>query len=203
MTQKGEAQTVLTWIDLETTGLDPDQGRILEFAAVFTDLQLNQLAEVQGLVAQPVAEALPLMNDYVRKMHTENGLLDALANGPQMAYCHGLELAETKLLLHRDMVRDRLVDPEVEVDMPVNFIIAGNTIGFDKAFIKAQMPSLFKELHYRQLDVSSYKVGFPEIFGSATSEAHRAMDDIRASIAQHSKMREIVEDAWKYEQLAR
>ena len=54
------------------------------------------------------------------------------------------------------------------------------------------MPTFEGRLHYRQLDVSSYKVGFPELFGTATSDAHRAMADIRASIGQQRLIRKIV-----------
>ena len=77
----------------------------------------------------------------------------------------------------------------------VIFVVAGSTVSFDKDWLKAHMPEVAKRLHYRQLDVSSYKVGFPEIFGTKTSEAHRAMADIRASIAMQQQMRDIVKFA--------
>ena len=77
----------------------------------------------------------------------------------------------------------------------VIFVVAGSTVSFDKDWLKAHMPEVARRLHYRQLDVSSYKVGFPEIFGTKTSDAHRAMADIRVSIEQQAKMRRLVEAA--------
>ena len=35
----------LIWIDLEMTGLSPEQDRIIEIATIVTDAQLNPLAE--------------------------------------------------------------------------------------------------------------------------------------------------------------
>lgn len=180
-------KTVLVWIDLETTGLDKESGRILEYAVVLTDLELNELASLTNIIPQNVGIARGMMDDYVTDMHTVNGLLPELedaeeaCNWPQ--YGDSIELHAEKIL---------------QLTVPISgddtiFVIAGNTVGFDKGWIEQDMPVLFKALHYRQLDVSSYKVGFPKLFGTDTSVAHRAMADIRASIAQQERMRMIVE----------
>ena len=126
-------------------------------------------------------------------MHTKNGLLEELeAVGPNsLQYSDSLQVAQDEILAKFKSVRDHVSDYEVEVV----FVIAGSTVGFDKDNLECYMPSVFKALHYRQLDVSSHKVGFPEVFGTKTSAAHRAMDDIRASIAVQSKMRRIMDFA--------
>ena len=183
-----QQNTVLAWIDLETTGLKPDKDRILEYAVVFTDLELNELVSKTNIVNQPGEQLIPLMDEYVIQMHSDNGLLHEIGQGEQIPYVAGLVRAQQEMMDALDQARSMASDHEVEVI----FVIAGNTVGFDKGFIKAQMPELFDLLHYRQLDVSSYKVGFPEIFGTKTSAAHRAMADIRASIEQQAKMRRIV-----------
>ena len=185
-----DERTVLAWIDLETTGLKPiTKHRILEFAVVFTDLELNQLAVVGDVVVQPIDELTPLMDEYVTNMHTENGLLAAIAERAPVSYADGLMQAEGRIIAKLNSVRNLVSDHEAKII----FVIAGSTVGFDKGYIEYYMPSLFAELHYRQLDVSSYKVGFPEIFGTATSDTHRAMADIRASIQHHRHMRRIVQ----------
>ena len=74
-----DKKTVLFWVDLETTGLDEKNGRVLEYAVVLTDLELNELASIEGIVKQDVDEATALMDDYCRNMHTDNGLLAELA----------------------------------------------------------------------------------------------------------------------------
>lgn len=184
-------RTVLAWVDLETTGLKPiPEHRILEYAVVFTDLHLNELDCLTGVIPQDVAFARSLMDDYVIEMHTKNGLLEELeAVEGNEGYNTSLYVAQKEILAKFKSVRDRVSDYEVEVI----FVIAGSTVKFDKDNLEYHMPRLFDTLHYRQLDVSSHKVGFPEVFGTKTSDAHRAMDDIRASIAVQSKMRRIMD----------
>lgn len=184
-------RTVLAWVDLETTGLDSKNGRILEYAVVFTDPALDELGSTQGVVPQDVAGVRALMDDYCTKMHTDNGLLaelEAIGASDVMTYEEHARVVEIQLMQVFQNMRSFVSDG---VD-DVIFVIAGSTIGFDRGWLKDHMPELEAMFHYRQLDVSSYKVGFPEIFGSATSEAHRAMPDIRESIAKHQKMRDIV-----------
>jgi oligoribonuclease len=191
MTEKNQ-RTVLAWIDLETTGLKPVQDhRILEYAVVFTDLELKELGSCEGIIPQDVAVVRDLMDSYVTDMHKDNGLLDDLkvVEPVSLTYDDAIATAQEDILKTLKDVRNYVTDYGEEVI----FVIGGNTISFDKGYIEHHMPVLFDKLHYRQLDVSNYKVGFPELFGTATSDAHRAMADIRASIEQQAKMREIVE----------
>lgn len=180
------SRTVLVWVDLETTGLDKENGRILEYAVVLTDLELNELASLSSIIPQHVGFARIMMDDYVTDMHKENGLLaeleDVEGERDCIQYSDSIELHAEKILALTALVA---------TDNTI-FVIAGSTIGFDKGWIEEDMPKLFKALHYRQLDVSGYKVGFPELFGTATSSAHRAMGDIQASIDVHRRMRMIV-----------
>lgn len=183
-------KTILAWIDLETTGLKAESGRILEYAVVLTDLELNELASLTNIIPQNVGVARTMMDDYVTEMHTSNGLLEELeaAEGNAPQYGDSIEEADQTIaaLLQRVTLM-KATDPT-----DIIRVISGNTIGFDRLWIVKDMPILCNSLHYRQLDVSSYKVGFPELFGVATSVAHRAMADIRASIAQQERMRMIV-----------
>jgi len=71
--------TVLVWIDLETTGLKPvENHRILEYAMVLTDLELNEIASTDCIIPQDTSVAVALMDDYVTDMHEGNGLLEDL-----------------------------------------------------------------------------------------------------------------------------
>lgn len=183
-------KTVLAWCDLETTGLDKESGRILEYAIVCTDLELNDILYMSNIIPQNVGIVRTMMDKYVLKMHRENGLLKELEaiefNAPQ--YADSIEQAQDEILQMLNAVRGATGGNIADVI----FVIAGNTVGFDKGWIEKDMSILFKALHYRQLDVSAYKVGFPELFGTKTSDAHRAMADIRASIEQQRRMRMIV-----------
>lgn len=184
-------RTVLTWIDLETTGLDEKKGRILEYAIVFTDLALDELGSTESIIRQDVQAARLLMDDYCVQMHTDNGLLKAIEDAghdPEVTYFERMHLTQMQLMRQFSDMRAHLTSG----DDDIIFVIAGNTVGFDRRWLKEHMPELEKILHYRQLDVSAYKVAFPEIFGTQTSDAHRAMADIRASISQHEEMRRLV-----------
>ena len=186
MTQR----TILFWCDLETTGLDErfGVGEIMEYAVVLTDLELNEVDSTEGIIAHAAEWLRDCMDEYVTDMHTKNGLLDeiqAISNTDHGLFGHAAVVeAEKKLvsfLLHH------------QAD-DVIFVIAGSTVGFDRRWLKVHMPELEAILHCRQLDVSTYKVGFPKIFGTETSNAHRAMADIRASIEQHRLMLSMIAD---------
>ena len=68
--------------------------------------------------------------------------------------------------------------------------LCGNSIGQDRRFIVRYMPALAEFLHYRSVDVSSVKEvcrrWYPAAFEGAPpkGERHRALDDIRESIAE-------------------
>src|SRR5689334_22100171 len=65
----------LVWIDLEMTGLNASTDQILEIAAVVTGPDLVPLASIERVIYQP-DEVLAAMSDRVRRIHTENGLLE-------------------------------------------------------------------------------------------------------------------------------
>ncbi|MBV8386502.1 MAG: oligoribonuclease, partial [Acidimicrobiia bacterium] len=69
---------MLVWMDLEMTGLDPGNDAIVEIATLVTDDDLNVVAEGPDLVVHQPPDVLARMDDFVRKMHTKSGLLEAI-----------------------------------------------------------------------------------------------------------------------------
>src|SRR5947209_18314536 len=68
----------LVWVDCEMTGLDPVRDVLVEIAVVVTDSDLTLLdAGLDLLIATDPAK-LEAMDDVVREMHTQSGLLEAL-----------------------------------------------------------------------------------------------------------------------------
>ena len=67
--------TLLLWVDVETTGLDPSHGAILEIGMRWTDTRLDRL---DGGFSTPVAYAGPV-DGFIERMHGPNGLLAACA----------------------------------------------------------------------------------------------------------------------------
>lgn len=183
------ARTILFWLDFEATGLDVRKGHgvPLEWATVLTDTKLNELAAAEGVIPHRMEDVERMLEDKAREMHINNHLLDDLRTLEGVSKVFGEDAIR--------QVEDRIIatlKSFLEEDPKTIFVIAGSSISYDRSCLKEHMPRLEKMLHYRQLDVSVYKVGFPNVFGEATSTAHRAMADIRESIKKHAKMRTIV-----------
>lgn len=160
----------LLWIDLEMTGLDPKQDRILELAAIATDWKMEQLAEMTAVVKVPESLMRKRMvgEFWEENAQSRDGLIEQNKIGKST------EEVEKELL----QFMDKYFGEEI--------ILAGNSIHQDRKFIDKEWPEVAKRLHYRMLDVSAWKVYFEgarhEKF--MKKEAHRALDDIRGSIAE-------------------
>ncbi|MDC1142589.1 oligoribonuclease [Planctomycetota bacterium] len=168
----------LIWIDLEMTGLEPASDVILEIAAIITGPDLSPIVEVEDVVWQPT-ETLERITPFVRKMHTENGLLDRVRDSRV-----SVADAERNVL--------RVIAEHCKLGEGV---LAGNSIHQDRRFLRKYMPTLEGYLHYRQVDVSTLKVlsheWYPDLakFGKASKD-HTALADIRESIRELKFYRE-------------
>ncbi|MFD3450940.1 oligoribonuclease [Streptomyces sp. NPDC058691] len=172
----------MVWIDCEMTGLSLGQDALIEVAALVTDSELNVLGEGVDIVIRPPAEALETMPDVVRTMHTASGLLEELDGGVT------LEEAE-KLVL--DYVRQYVAEPRKAP-------LCGNSVSTDRGFLARDMPTLEQYMHYRIVDVSSVKElarrWYPRAYFASPEKNgnHRALADIRESIAELRYYREAV-----------
>lgn len=137
----------LLWLDLEMTGLDESVHRILEVAVVITDITLRPHARYHATVRQSV-DSLEHMSEYVRQMHTRTGLLDRLAGG------RSEQQVEAELCALVDGAFGELGSSG---GGGVKVLLAGNTVHMDRRFIRRYWPELEKRLHYRIVDVSSWK----------------------------------------------
>lgn len=166
---------VLVWMDLEMTGLDPAVNVIVEIATIITDDELNIVAEGPDLVVHQSDEALALMEPVVVEMHAKSGLTDAIR-----ASTITLEEAGAATLA---FIKQHV--PEARV-VP----LCGNSIGMDRRFLDRYLPEIEHWLHYRSVDVSTIKeLGkrwYPASLNSQPFKVgtHRALDDIRESIAE-------------------
>ena len=171
----------LVWIDLEMTGLDTDRHVIVEIACLVTDSQLEIIDDGIDIVVHQGPEQLAAMDAFVRKMHTKSNLL------PQIeASTVDLATAGARVLGYvKGHVRKEGQAP-----------LCGNSIGVDRRFLDRGLPELDRYLHYRSIDVSSLKElcrrWYPEIYRGRPSkqETHRALDDIRESVAELRYYRE-------------
>ena len=162
-------------MDLEMTGLEPSRHVIVELATLITDDHLNIVAEGPDLVVHATKEELAEMGDFVTEMHKKSGLLPLIESSTI-----SLAQAQEKTLA---FIKEHISEPR---SVP----LCGNSIGTDRRFLQEYMPELEEFLHYRNIDVSTLKElarrWHPEVLSSVPEKAttHRALDDIRESIAE-------------------
>jgi oligoribonuclease len=162
----------LLWVDLEMTGLDPNNDVILEIAAEITDFQFKPIASYEARVQQdrPVVEARMQLNKWWREYPiNRDDFLAKLPSGKSSQQVEQELIAFVATHFGNDAV-----------------YLAGNSIHKDRSFITRWWPTLDSKLHYRMLDVTSFKLVMQGTYGVEypKKETHRAFDDIHESIAE-------------------
>lgn len=162
----------ILWVDLEMTGLDPIEDRILEVGAIITDWDFNEIATY---------EAAKKVGPNLMKKRMVGAFWDEF---PQV---------RTALMQQNETAKNgRTVENELlefvneHIGSEEKILLAGNSIHQDRRFIANEWHRLDDRLHYRMLDVSAWKVVFEGKYKRkfAKPEAHRAIDDIRGSIEE-------------------
>lgn len=158
--------TKMLWLDMEMTGLEVEREVPIEVAAIVCDLTFKELESYHAVIRQPT-EFLDRMDDWNKKHHGDSGLTAQVPGGREPS------------VVERDLVQ--LIDRHF-VGEPA--VLCGNSIGQDRLFINKYFPELNKKLHYRMLDVTSWKVIFQSMLQKKFEKknTHRALDDIRESV---------------------
>ncbi|HSW90981.1 MAG TPA: oligoribonuclease [Candidatus Saccharimonadales bacterium] len=162
----------ILWVDLEMTGLDPVEDRILEIGAIVTDWDFKEIARF---------EAVKKVGPSLMKKRMVGEFWDEFSDVRDALIAQNMDgkngrTVENELLAFID----EYIGGEGKV------LLAGNSIHQDRRFIANEWRRLDARLHYRMLDVSAWKVVFEGKFHKKFSkpEAHRAIDDIRGSIEE-------------------
>lgn len=159
-------------MDLEMTGLNEKTDHILEIAALITDKNLNEIDRYEAVIFQP-QQVLDQMNDWCKEHHGKSGLTAKVPTGKTIITVQSELLAFIKKHFGEKKGKDGAV-------------LAGNSIHNDRRFIDVHLPQFAGQLHYRMVDVSSFKEIFRENYGIKFEKknTHRAVEDILESIAE-------------------
>ena len=163
----------LIWIDLEMTGLNPEQHRIIEIATVVTDKELAVLAEGPVLAIHQPDDHLATMDEWNTRQHTNSGLTERV-RGSDVIEAQAEQLTLQFLRQHVEQGASP---------------ICGNSICQDRRFLIKHMPELAAFFHYRNLDVSTLKIlaklWLPEVSSRFEKKSvHLALADINDSIRE-------------------
>lgn len=170
--QQGESR--LVWIDLEMTGLNPDEDKILEIATLVTNNSLDVIGTGPTYVIYQSDHILSMMDDWNVRTHTYSGLIDAVKQS-QIT----IEQAEEGTLNFLQQFTVTGISP-----------LCGNSVWQDRFFLKKFMPRLESFLNYRIVDVSSIKEIIIRWYPKSKyvkfekPENHRALEDIMYSIEE-------------------
>lgn len=175
---------LLVWIDMEMSGLDVARERVLELAVLITDGDLQLVAEGPQLVLHQPESVLAAMDEWNTAHHGASGLVEAV---------RASRVSEAQA---EEQVLAFLREHCVERSAP----LAGNSVWNDRLFLRKYLPRVEAYLHYRIVDVSTVKElvrrWLPGVAERTPPkrDAHRALDDIRESIAELAFYRR---EAWR------
>jgi oligoribonuclease len=165
---------------MEMSGLDPQACAVLEIAVLVTDGDLVELAEGPDIVVHQPDAVLEAMDEWNTKHHGESGLAARVRVSKV-----GLAEAEAQVLAFLQSHTSKGASP-----------LCGNSVHLDRAFLVRHMPGAAAFLHYRNVDVSTIKElvrrWYPDVPIPEKQEAHRALSDIRESLAELRYYRERV-----------
>ncbi len=170
--EANDKEAILIWIDMEMTGLDPKEDHVMEIATILTDLDLNIIAEGPEFQIKVSDSKLKSMDKWCQDTHGKSGLTEKCRNSDislKEAYSETLRF--------------------IKAHVPQGTgHVSGNTIGQDMKFIEAYMPKITEYVHYRTLDVSSFKIVFKKWFPGQymyeKANTHTALSDIKESIGE-------------------
>ena len=158
---------------MEMTGLDPERDVVLEVATLVTNANLEIVAEGPSLTIHQEEGVLAAMDDWNTRHHAASGLTERVRRS-QVS------------LIEAEAVTLAFVE---RLCAPASAPLCGNSVWQDRRFLARHMPALNEYLHYRIVDVSTVKElarrWRPELVdGFEKKNTHRALDDIRESIAE-------------------
>ena len=165
---------------MEFSGLEPKDNVIIEIAVIVTDGDLNLIAEGPVIAINHPESVFDAMDEWNTNTHNSSGLVERCLDSKET-----IESAQDKIL---DFLKENLI--------PNTSPLCGNSIHQDRRFLRRYMPKIDEFHTYRIIDVTSFKEAisrwYPDMPEFEKKGSHKALDDIRESIAELAHYREHV-----------
>jgi len=163
-------------LDLETTGLNEQNGRILEVGAILLHPDnLTPVSECGKVIHVPEPILSGLCDEWCTTQHKRTGLWDRVINSSNTI----------------QIVEDELIELVNTYGVKNKVILIGNNIGtFDMQWIKVHMPRLHKRLHYRVIDLTTMNILAKKFNTECYAQSvikewkHTALNDCRDSLRE-------------------
>lgn len=189
-----DRNSLIPWVDIETTGLDEQREMMCELAIVITDGFGNKVDEFQSLIFEPAWEGALVQGLHTAQavvdMHRKSGLTQALVDKENAL----LEAGHT----------DRLPTLESVCWDAIAFLgfhgigkdaiklpMGGRSPQFDRRWIAYKMPELHDCFTHRDIDMSSFRAVCERVNKPLfdrippKNPAHRALNDLYDTIAEY------------------
>lgn len=157
------------FLDLETSGLEPELDRIVEIGWLFAEQKLDRITKTQHTPVKPVGSALSRIygNDVVYAMHSSTGLLNELLSNADLPLLATVEDRIVEEIEHIEAAYEEFLSTlsfeERMNSEKMEFQLGGKNVHFDKSFVDRYMPRLAKKLSHRTFDESTVKSIFDAI----------------------------------------
>lgn len=166
-----QTHPLLVWVDCEMTGLEVEKDTLMEVAVILTDSNLSEIETLGPLFIHTSQQSLDTMNEWCKKNHKKTGLINECLKSD-------LTIEQVDQVLHDFLSKHKIT----------RAALAGNSVSYDRQFLAKYCPKFSSLLHYRTVDVSSFKEIFrrwyPNEKAFSKKLAHRALEDIRESILE-------------------
>ncbi|XP_023246617.1 uncharacterized protein LOC106643471 [Copidosoma floridanum] len=166
----------IIWIDMEMTGLNVLEDKILELASIITDDNLNIVSDEFEIVINQSESIYESMIPWCQEQHKKTGLIDASRKS-----INDEQMAEEKLIIFLKRYVPHKTCP-----------MAGNCLYMDRAFLQRYMPKVYDYLGDDVIDVASinelakrWNKKIEKKKQRKTGD-HRALGDIKDSIEELS-----------------
>jgi oligoribonuclease len=179
----------MVWLDIETTGLEPAVGDILELGVFFSDFE--------GTVTNKGSYIFPLLQDedalspFILDMHGDekSGLLREVAEEARWTNSEPMPWREQDKEPIYQQMQLRIIEWLIGIDFPFGAPMCGSSVHFDRAWLKLYLPDLEAMFGYRNIDISSAlevtRRRRPEVMSNRpkTADKHRVESDLEDTIS--------------------